>query len=138
MAYMSQKSKQQLTPAIKAILKKYQLKATLSVKHHSTLVLNIKSGAIDFIGNQQETAQTNNPTNDYRQTQPTKENYIQVNPYWYHQHFSGQAKDCLHELLQAMNIGNHNNSRPEIDYFDVGWYTDINIGQWNKPYEYTA
>jgi len=21
------------------------------------------------------------------------------------------------------------------DYFDVGWYNDIRIGDWNKPYQ---
>jgi hypothetical protein len=24
------------------------------------------------------------------------------------------------------------------DYFDVGWYIDINVGKWNKPYQFEA
>ena len=51
MAYMSQERKQSLAPAIKAVLKKYGVKGTLAVNNHSTLVLNIKSGSIDFIEN---------------------------------------------------------------------------------------
>ena len=51
MAYMSQERKQQRAPIIKAILKKYGVKGSLSVRNHSTLVLNIKSGKIDFIEN---------------------------------------------------------------------------------------
>jgi hypothetical protein len=35
-----------------------------------------------------------------------------------------------------MNNGNWNNSRIEVDYFDVGWYIDVNIGKWNKPYKH--
>jgi hypothetical protein len=24
------------------------------------------------------------------------------------------------------------------DYFDVGWYIDIKIGKWDKPYNFTG
>jgi hypothetical protein len=33
-----------------------------------------------------------------------------------------------------MNGGNHDNSDVQTDYFDVGWYVDVNIGSWDKPY----
>jgi hypothetical protein len=33
-----------------------------------------------------------------------------------------------------MNAGNHNRSDAMTDYFDVGWYVDVNIGKWNQPY----
>jgi len=49
MAYMNQERKKQLTPAILAICKKHGLKASVAIKHHSTLVLNIASGPIDFL-----------------------------------------------------------------------------------------
>ena len=51
MAYMSQERKAQLAPAIKAVLKKYNIKASIAVNNHSTLVVNIKQGEIDFIEN---------------------------------------------------------------------------------------
>ena len=44
MAYMSQQQKAALSPAIKAVLKKYNMKGTIAVRHRSTLVVNIKSG----------------------------------------------------------------------------------------------
>jgi hypothetical protein len=137
MAYMSQDRKQQLAPAIKAILTKYKIKGTLSVRHHSTLVLNIKSGPIDFIDNYNKTvAQLPRYANDplgFRKA----EGSIDVNPYWYHEHFSGKAKQFLAEILAAMHKGNHDNSDIQTDYFDVGWYVDVNIGQWNKPYVFS-
>jgi len=111
MAYMNQDRKAQIAPAIKAILKKYGLKGTLAVSDYSTLVLNIKSGKIDF-GNDR----------------------IQVNTYHIDKFFTGIAAKALSELKVAMNVGNHDNSRSEIDYFDVGWYVNINVGKWNKPY----
>lgn len=134
MAYMSQEKKAKITPVVKAILKKYHIKGTLSVRNHSTLILNIKSGIIDFIGNFNSTMEKR-PGG--RLNQPA-EQYINVNPYWFHEHFSGQALKCLDELVRAMNSGNHDNSDIQSDYFDVGWYIDINIGRWNKHYELEA
>ena len=51
MAYMSQENKASKAPKIAAICKQFGVKATLAVRHHSTLVLNISSGPIDFISN---------------------------------------------------------------------------------------
>jgi hypothetical protein len=34
-----------------------------------------------------------------------------------------------------MNVGNHDRSDIQSDYFDVGWYVDVNVGAWNQPYE---
>ena len=50
MAYVSQEDKKKLAPAIKAVLKKYKMKGTLAIHHHSSLVCNIKSGELDVIG----------------------------------------------------------------------------------------
>ena len=121
MAYMSQEKKAKIAPAVKAILKKYNVKASLAVRNHSTLVLNVKQGSIDFI-------------NDFGDSEDAKKFGIQVNPYWYHEHFVGKSKEFLTEVITAMNDGNHDRSDIQTDYFDVGWYVDVNIGQWNKPY----
>jgi hypothetical protein len=67
-----------------------------------------------------------------------KNRSLDVNPYWYQEHFDGKAKSFLKEVLAAMNSGNHNNSDVQSDYFDVGWYVDVNIGSWNKPYTVEA
>ena len=136
MAYCSQELKAKLAPTIKAICKKYGVKATLSVHNHSTLCLNIKSGKIDFIGNINKVC-----GNDHYQVArgftPVKD-YADVNPYHYKSHFDGKALKFLQEVIPAMNRGNHDNSDIMTDYFDVGWYIDVNIGRWNKPYELTA
>jgi hypothetical protein len=120
MAYVSQELKKSLAPAIKRICQKHGIKATLAVRHHSTLVLNIKAGKIDFFS-------------DY-ELQAGRTDSIQVNPYHYNNHFSGKSKKFLSEIIPLMNKGNHDNSDIQTDYFDVGWYVDVNIGQWNQPY----
>lgn len=131
MAYMSQERKSQIAPWVKRALKKHGVKGTLAVRNHSTLVLNIKAGKIDFIQNYNETV--GKTPRGFGYGSPAKD-HIDVNPYWYHEHFSGKAKAFLTDIMAAMNNGNHNNSDASIDYFDVGWYVDVNIGNWNKPY----
>lgn len=126
MAYMNQERKAAIAPVVKAICKKYGIKASLAVRHHSTLVLNIKSGAIDFIGNF-------NKVRGQRINDVAKE-YLKVNPYWFHDHFNDVAKEFLQEVFAAMNNGNWDNSDIMTDYFDKGWYVDVNVGRWDKPY----
>jgi hypothetical protein len=124
MAYVSQELKSKLAPQIKAICKKYGVKASLAVRNHSTLALNIKSGKIDFIS-------------DYGNSDDARKFGIQVNPYWYKDHFTGKSKAFLSEVIPAMNDGNWDKSEIQYDYFNVGWYIDVNIGKWNKPYVFT-
>ena len=54
MAYISQEDKKALAPAIKAVLKKYGVKGSIAINHHSSLVVNIKSGVLDFLGASQK------------------------------------------------------------------------------------
>jgi hypothetical protein len=117
MAYFSQHDKKDKAPIIKAICKKHGIKATLAVRNNSTLVLNIKSGVIDF-----------------EKEYIGSELHYQVNVYHFKAHFSGKSRKFLTEVYDAMMVGNHNDSDAMTDYFDVGWYVDINIGQWVKPY----
>jgi hypothetical protein len=129
MAYVSQELKAKLAPRIKAICKKYGVKASLAVNNHSTLVLNIKEGKVDFI----------NDFGDTPETRADAEKFgIQVNPYHYKSHFNGDAYHFLSEVIPEMNAGNWDKSDIQTDYFNVGWYISVNIGRWNKPYQVTA
>jgi hypothetical protein len=122
MAYMSQERKKELAPGIRAVLKKYGVKGTIAVNNHSTLVVNLREGRIDF----------ENSLN--RERNPDASFHYQVNTYWLEDHWTGDALSFLQELKEAMNIGNFDKSDIMTDYFHVGWYTDINIGRWDRPY----
>ena len=63
-----------------------------------------------------------------------KNQSLDVNPYHYKDHFSGRALKFLQEVMPIMNDGNWDKSDIQTDYFNVGWYVDVNIGRWNKPY----
>jgi hypothetical protein len=133
MAYVSQEMKAKLAPTIRAICKKYNVKASIAVRHHSTLVLNIRQGDIDFIGNFNSVAGAR-PRPDHLPFQPANKS-IDVNTHWYHEHFSGTAKKFLKEMIAAMEGPDFfDHSDIQSDYFHRSHYIDINIGTWDKPY----
>ena len=112
MPYMDQWRKKELAPLIKSICKKHGIKATLSVtSNRSILNLNIKSGSIDFDGRHCISSR-------------------------HEADFAGNEKalSFLSEICPAMNIGNYDNSDMMTDYHDKGWYTSINVGNYDKPY----
>jgi hypothetical protein len=112
MAYMNQERKAIIASNLKPVLKKYNMKGSLSVNHHSSIVLTLKSGKIDF-GSARE----------------------QVNPYWFHEHYEGVAKEFLTEVFAALkSAGWYDRSDAMSDYFDTAYYVDVNVGKWSKPY----
>lgn len=133
MAYMSQETKAKIQPTIKAILKAYGIKGTLAVRNHMTLVLNISEGKLDFIANCNRVCGSS--AYQTRNGFQPKRDYLDVNPYHFRDHFDGKCRDFLTEILAAMNTGNWDESDIQTDYFNVGWYVDVNIGRWDKPYK---
>lgn len=134
MAYMNQERKAQITKALKPVLAKYGVKGTLSVRGHSTICLTIKSGKIDFIGNSNRVC-----GNDHYQVsrgfRANTSGYDQVNPYWFQDHYDGDAKAFLTEAFKALKVaGWYDRSDAQVDYFDTAYYCDINVGKWDKPY----
>jgi hypothetical protein len=142
MAYMSQEKKAKIAPQVKAVLAKYKVKGSLAVRNHSSLVLNLKSGSIDLIENYIE---TDNKTFHGKKMSQDQIDYIRskksldVNPYWFKEHFSGKSLDFLKEIFVAMKGADwYDNSDAQTDYFDTAYYVDVNIGKWNKPYTVEA
>jgi hypothetical protein len=134
MAYVSKDLKAKVAGLLKTefpgTAKDRGFKYSLAVRHHSTLVITISEGTIDFIGNFIET--TKNMEGRDNSEIPT---YINVNTYNMNNWFSGDVRDILTKIRNIMNTGNHDNSDIMTDYFDIGWYVDINIGKWDKPYK---
>jgi len=134
MAYMSQENKKMIAPQIKQVLKKYNMKASISVSHSSSLVVTLKEGELDIIGNLIAKGNTN---------WATKENapdHIDVNTYWIDNSYSGDVLNFLKELKDAMDGegsgGKQNFDKSDIqsDYHHVGWYVTIRVGKWDKPF----
>lgn len=133
MAHMNQEKKKALAPGIKAVLKKYGVKGTIAVNNYSTLVVNLKEGALDFIG----VANADNKAVAERTGRPfyeVKDNY-QANPYYAHETSDETVGEFFKELVAAMKGQMwYDNSESQIDYFDTAYYLNINVGNWDKPY----
>lgn len=136
MAYMSQDTKKSIAPKIQKLAKEYGIKCTLALQHHSTIILNINSGKLDFIENYNAQIREANKTNlfDHGRLASESDGHIQIISQNLEYRFTG---DCLAFLERASEIlysaDYYNNSDSQIDYFDVAYYVKINIGRWDKP-----
>ena len=138
MAYMDQYRKARISSALKPILAKYGVKGSLSVRNHSTIVLTLKSGKIDFIENFIKTDAESDIGRKMEQTQIDylrKNQSMDVNPYWFQEHFTGRAKSFLTEAYRALKSADwYDESDAQTDYFNTAYYVDIKVGKWNQPY----
>ena len=138
MAYMSQERKAKLLPAMKAVCDKFGVKASYAVRNHSTLVISVKQGKLDFIENFIAADQNSHHA---RKMEQSRIDYLRsnrsldVNPYWFQEHFTGGCKDFLTELFAAAKGTEwYDRSDAMTDYFDTAYYIDVNVGSWDKPY----
>lgn len=120
MAYMSQEHKKQIATALKEVVPK-SWKYSLAVRNHSSLVMTIRSADVDLIGLHQ-----NKHSDDAT--------YLQLNTYYLDRAYSGVVLKQMEDILQVLNMGNYDNSDVQSDYFDVGHYVNINVGNYQQPF----
>jgi len=120
---MSQANKAKIAERLKKIIPA-DWKWSLSVNHHSTLVLTISAAPVDLID-------LNLVQNARREVRPQ---YIDVNEYYIEREYAEPLCTTFKSIKAAMMVGNHDNSDPMTDYFDVGWYIDIKIGRFERPF----
>lgn len=131
MAYISQQDKKIIADNLKKVLHNSGLKYSLRIRNYSCIVMTIKSGPIDFIGDYNETVSEKKPN-------AVAHDYLSVNPYWYQEHFSDKVKSVLDKIITAIkSAGWYDDSDIQSDYFNTKYYFDINIGDWQKPYQVT-
>lgn len=96
-----------------------QFKFSVKKKHHSTVDVAILEGPIPL---------TDDPSG-----------HEQINTYWIKTNFSDkpEIKEILLKILEIINKGNFDKSDIMTDYFHVGFYVSLSIGDYNKPYKVT-
>jgi hypothetical protein len=115
MAYINQEKKAVIAAALKVALKDCpSVKYSLSIQYHMKITCRIKQGP-KFLD-------------------PTGKGHIDVNTYHIDSNFEPEAAKLLNKIKECLDMGNHDNSDVQSDYFDVGWYINIEIGHWDKPY----
>ena len=138
MANMNQKLKAELAPGIKAVLKKYGMKGSIAVRNHMVLVVNIKSGKLDVMDNWYNAVTKNGvfTVNSYGDN-IKKPEYLDVNQYWIDDQYTGIVKQFINELYDAMKGDKwFDKSDIQSDYFHTAYYMDVNVGDYNKPYQF--
>jgi len=125
MAYIDQQRKGILEVEIKKVMPP-NWKYTLKIRHHSTFVMTIRQADVDLI-----------KENFVSQNRDKGElDYIALNEHNLQGHYSDKLLKIFEGIKGAMMIGNHDNSDIQSDYFDVGWYIDINIGEYKSPFRF--
>jgi hypothetical protein len=139
MAYMSKEHKQEIANLLKKEFgtdaKKRGFKYSLGIENYSTIVMTISSGDIDFINEYMKNAPLSQQMKEYYKETPLK--YLTINYHSIQKCFTGKALEILTKAYKILNHNNHDNSDPMTDYYDVGHYTKINIGKWDKAYQLT-
>jgi len=123
MSYISTEDVKKIRVALKNEFgKKLKFAVRKSPSCHSVSV-TLKSGTVDF------SDLMRNPNEQ-----------VQVNHY--HLGNYGVHKSLFEKIVEIIKTAPskewYNNSDAMIDYFDVAFYFDLNIGEWDKPYEKVA
>lgn len=135
MAYMNQERKARIAAELRKVVPA-GWKYSLAVQNHSTLVMTISEAPVDLI---EEVAQrVSEPDvalrhND-RAAEVRQARYARLNEHHLERQL-GASLPIFEAIKSAMNSGNHDNSDPMTDYFDVGWYITIQVGRWDKPFK---
>ena len=124
MSYISTEDVKKIRVALKNEFgKKLKFGVRKSPSHHSVSV-TIKSGTVDF-----SDIMRNNP-------------YDQVQVNQYHLQNYGVHKSLFEKIVEIIKTAPskkwYNNSDAMIDYFDVAFYFDLNVGDWDNPYKKVA
>lgn len=125
MAYVNQEKKAKIAAALKIVVPK-DWKYSLAVRHHSTIVMTIRTAPIDLLKIACE-----------KYENPDRE-YTEINNYHLDHHFEGELRDTFEKIITALNQDNFNKSDSQSDYFHVGHYVNLRIGAYDKPFTVTA
>lgn len=130
MAYMSQEKKKSIQAQLKLAIPA-GWKWSLAVRNHSTIVLTIASAPVDIPAHIIEARKAaSRPAPERRPDS--------VNPYYFNEQFTGDLLETFKKIFAALNDGNRDRSDTMTDYFvDVGWYVDVDLGRWDKPFVVT-
>ena len=125
MACMTQEKKKVIAENLKKVMPK-GWKFSVAVEHHSVLILNIKSAPVDIL----------KALKSSEYLDPSKLTRIQLTCGRFDNTFTDpELADTFREISAAMNTLNYDRSDVMTDYFDVGYYTRINVGTFERPFQ---
>ena len=140
MAYISTEEVKAVRVALKERFKN-KLKFSVRREHYSSLNVSIVSGEINFFDGSLNRKDKYHPD----AVGHVFDGHEQINEYY--PEYYGKHEMLIAEIINIMKTAPANvkggrawydNSDAMVDYFDTAYYTHLNIGKWNKPYEFTG
>jgi hypothetical protein len=128
MAYMPQETKKQIAAALKKVIPQ-SWKYSLAVRDHSTIVLTITRAPVDLM------ALIN------ANSQHARRGYAQLSNHGLIDNFKGDDStvELFGKILECLKGPDYyDNSDSQTDYFDISHYIRVNVGKYDKPFEYDA
>lgn len=114
MPYISTEEVREIRKNIRKELPEFKVSVTKD--HHSSVCVSLMEGPVDFKGD-----------------------HIQVNHYWYKDHYKDQPEvvEIFSKILDTIyKCKNQKTLVVDGDYGAVpNYYIDINVGKWDKPYK---
>lgn len=117
MAFVSKEKKAKISEALKLVVPK-GWRYTLKVQHRSTITMTIREAPIDLVLLAGE----------------EKKSYTDINIYYLEKSFQKDLLETFQKIKDALNTDNYDRSDPQTDYFCVGHYIGIQIGEYDKPF----
>lgn len=130
---MNQERKKAIQSRLKEVIPK-TWKWSLRVENHTSITLTIKAADVDLIEEVAATNRSRYPVDGWAVRNPERRNDIQLNEYHLDTQFTS-SYPIMARIKEAMNVGNHDRSDIQSDYFDVGWYAYIHLGRWDRPFK---
>lgn len=138
MAYMNQDKKRVIKTNLDAIFKPLGIKYSLRVRNHSSIDCTIKSAPIDLLGNFNKTLVESDAWKAMPDILKARDN-VTVNPYWYQDYFTGEAKELIGKVFEALRSADYyDRSDAMVDYFDTAYYYGLTLGDYKTPFKYTG
>ena len=138
MAYVDQKVIDDVRAELKALNKKYGMKATASGKGTSSLTITISTGPLDFLS-QIKSYYSNHASwrsGDYV-TDLKELKGESFNHYHDENKYTGKEQEYLKEIKRIVYKHHWDDSDVMTDYFSCAYYIHIQFGKWNKAYNCT-
>ena len=121
MAYMDQTKKAAIAAALKEVVPA-GWKYSLRVRNHLSIDMTIQSAPVDLLA--------------------AVGGHVQVNKFSIVRQLLKSGHEDLaitfEHILDALDLGNWDDSDIQVDHFDVGHYVSLSIGNWDKPFVCTA
>lgn len=142
MAFVNQELKKRIKAGIDEYLanvKDIKLSYTFSVVHNTTLIMNIRSANVDLIEHIVNDFDTKDGV-DLRVWQERIDAIRKYRQYDISKDYDfffikdKRINEVISKLYELINIENYDNSDTMTDYFNVGYYSHITIGKWDKPF----